>query len=193
MQFGHFQIKPEPTMVFRDKLDKVNVWVMRVILLLTFVFANFYNTNTIYAETMGVTPLAQTLPTWVTWAFSHITSAGISVVVLELIGNFYYGFIKPICPPVNLTRKGFMVYIRASYVIRNLICGAINLIFLLGDVYFYAFSGVISVVVTVLTLTATYLYVNKHYVPKEAKSAFLKLVAIPFFVVQFVTVLMELL
>lgn len=193
MQFGHFQIKPEPTMVFKDKLDKVNVWVMRVILLLTFIFIDFYSTNTIFAETMGALPVAQFLPSWFAWAFLQITSAGISVVILELIGNLYYGFLRPICPPVNLTRKGFMVYIRASYVVRNLICGAINLIFLLGDVYFYAFRSLIGVVVTVLTLAVTYLYVNKHYVPKEAKSAFLKLVSIPFLVVQFVTVLMELL
>ena len=124
MFFANFQVKPEPTMVFKDKLYKVNVWVMRVILLLTFVFIDFYRTNTTIAETVAFNSVMQVLPEWFIYPFMHVISAGISVLVLEIIGNLYYGFVKPLCPPVNLTKKGFMVYIRASYVARNVIAGA---------------------------------------------------------------------
>ena len=192
MFFANFQVKPEPTMVFKDKLDRVNVWVMRIILLLTFVFIDFYNTNLTIAETIAVSSAMSVAPEWLIYPLVHLVSAGISVVILEVIGHLYYGFVKPLCPPVNLTKKGFMVYIRASYVVRNVVAGALNLIFLSGDIYYHAFSGLIGTVITVLTLAITYLYVNKHYVPEKMKSPFLKIVATPFLVVQFIMIIMGL-
>ncbi len=188
-----FHVRPEPQMEFKDNLYKVNIWLMRVILLVSFIFIGFYEVNTTISGLTAGVPLVQSMSPAVFYPLMHVMTGVLNVVMFELIGSIYYSFIRPICPPVNLTRKGFMVYLRVAYVVRNVVCGILNLIFLFGDLYFFVFSQIISLVVTTAVLAVAYFYVNKNYVPDKMKAPFLKLVAVPYFVVQFVGILAGLL
>ena len=186
-------IKPEPEMNYKDGLYKVNVWIMRVLLLLTFVLYDFYSVNLSIADTVMITPMVGVMPPVGVYIFMHLMSAALSVVMFEVIANVFYTLIRPICPPVELNRKGFMVYVRFAYVLRNVIGGLVKLLFFAGDMYFFIYVELINVCVTTLVVILIYAYVNKKYVPEKAKAAFLRGVWVPYLAVEFISVLAGLL
>lgn len=188
MQNFSFFVRPEPNVVYKDKLHKVNVWIMRAILLVAFAFSDFYSVNVTIMETALSGALINFRPEFL-YPAVHILSGALSVLFFEIIGSLYYSLIRPLCPPVQLTKKGFMSYLRFTYVLISLLGGCIKLIYLFSDLYFYVFNDLIDVVVTTIGLIVLYAYINKHYVPDTIKSKFIKLAFIPYLAVQFVRVL----
>jgi len=185
----NFFVKPEPEMVYKDKLHKINPWIMRAFLLVAFIFSDFFATNMTVNQTVMQSGLMYYLSSDIIYPVVHVTSGILSVLFFELIGNVYYSLIRPICPPVNLTKKGFLTYLRFGYVVRGVVCGLIKLLFLYGDVYYVAFNLLIEVVITTLCVLGIYLYVNKNYVPEREKGPFMRLALMPYLVVQLVVVL----
>lgn len=186
--YFNFFTRVEPQMVYRDNLHKINVWVMRALLLVAFIFANFFETNSSIVQSAISSELFYYMKPEFIYPIVHLFSGALNVLFFEIIANAYYSFIRPICPPVNLSRKGFMVYLRATFFAVSLVTGVIRLVFLFGDIYYFIFNVLIDIVVTTVGVLVAFWYINKHYVPENVKGNFAKLALMPYLVVQIISV-----
>ncbi|MBR7110911.1 MAG: hypothetical protein IKC83_03460 [Clostridia bacterium] len=119
------------------------------------------------------------LATWI----GQIILASLNLLVFEIVANFYYGFLRPI-QPAPITQTAFLEYLRISYVLRNVMGGAVKFIFYKSDIAVFGFDAMIGVIVTTLILASTFIYVMQKYVPLCQKNAFLKCVSVPYIVYQ---------
>lgn len=176
----------EKPFVPKDNLNRIPSIVMRILLFLSFVFYEFHTTEFI-VNSIPYFGASLDINYTVVLVIGQILTAGVNLLVFELVGNFYYGFIRPACSQF-INQKGFMEYLRASYVIRNILGGVIKFIFYKSDILVYGFNMAINLLVTVIVLSATCIYVMVKYVPNRARAVFLKCVSIPFIVFEVLTV-----
>lgn len=179
-------------MEYKDKLHLIPTSVVRIILYLSFVLYAWQMTGTV-ANSLPYLGGQSSLNYKTAFVICQLVTAGINLAVFELIGSFYYSFIRPICPPARLTHTGFMVYLRFAYIVRNVLAGSFKLIFLRSDLELFAYDSLINLSATVLALSLVFVYVISKYVPLRAKPAFIRCACIPFLVYEAITVGLSLL
>ena len=159
---------------------------MRIVLFLSFILYGYHQAET----TVNALPyfaFSISLPYPVALIIGQLVNAGVSLLVFEIVAKFYYSFIGATCFDI-FPRDAFLTYLRAGYIVRNILGGILKFIFFRSDVLLFGFDGAIGVVVTTLVLTLTCIYVIAKYVPTNRKSAFIKSVAIPYIVYQIISV-----
>ena len=182
----YFQNTQQKTFKYKDKLHRVPTLVMRIVLFLSFILYGYHQAET----TVNALPyfsFSISLPYPVALIIGQLVSAGVALLVFEIVAKFYYSFIGATCFDI-LPRDAFLTYLRAGYIVRNILGGILKFIFFRSYVLLFCFDGAIGVVVTTLVLTLTCIYVIAKYIPTNRKSVFIKSVAIPYIVYQIISV-----
>ncbi len=174
-------------MEYKDKLYLLPTVVARILLYLSFILYAWQMTGMVINSVPYISGNS-VMEYKTAFIICQLVSAGVNLIVFELVGSFYYGFIRPICPPVGLTKDGFMVYLRIGYILRNIIAGVIKLLFIKTDLHLFAFDSLINLGCTVLVLSLILVYVMAKYVPTVAKPAFLKCSCLPFLVYEAIVI-----
>lgn len=182
----YFQNSQQKNFKYKDKLYRVPTLVMRIVLFLSFILYGYHQAET----TVNAIPyfsFSANLSYVVALIIGQLVSAGIALLVFEIVAKFYYNFIGATCFDI-FPRDAFLTYLRAGYIVRNILGGVLKFIFFRSDVLLFGFDGAIGVVVTTLVLTVTCIYVIAKYVPNSRRSVFIKSVAIPYIVYQILSV-----
>lgn len=189
MYIRRIYVSPEPKTEYKDKLYRIPTIVMRILLFLSFAFYGWH-----MAESM-----VNSIPYMIggldidyitALVIGHILDGIISLAVFEIVGTMYYTFVRPVCPPVPLSKNAFMVYLRAAYLVRNVVAGIIKLFVYTKDLYVFTFDPLINLAMTVIVLSLTCAYVMVKYVPNSQKARFLKAVSVPFLAYEIIVTLM---
>lgn len=179
-------IFPETKTEYKDKLYRIPVMVMRIFLLLSFIFYGYHKaTSSVLSVSYLFGNLNISYP--IAIVIGQFISAGISLVVFEIVAKFYYGFIRPFSIYTKVTQKIFMTYLRASYFIRNILGGLVKFLVFKSDFDVFCYDSIIGFLVTVIVLIATCVYVTCKYVPIKARAGFVRAVSLPFIVYEVIT------
>ncbi len=186
MQNNRIFIFSEPKTEYKDKLYRVPIWVMRIFLFLSFIFYGYHKGESYvnaFCYLLGDLPVSFT----VALIIGQVISALLSLIVFEIVAKLYYGFLRPFSVYTKFSQEAFLVYLRASYVIRNILGGIIKLLVYRRDLDVFGYDSLINLATTVLVLSISCAYVIFKYVPIRARAGFLKAVSIPFIAYEIIT------
>lgn len=189
MYISRIYIAPEPKTEYKDRLYRIPTLVVRILLFISFVYYGWHMAETM-VNSLPYMMMGVDVNYTMAIVIGHLMDGVGSLIIFELVGGVYYGFIRPICPPVPLSKNAFMIYLRAAYILRNVIAGTVKIFVYQNNLYLFSFDSIINLSVTVLILSSTCVYVMSKYVPKIHRARFLRAVSAPFLTYQFIITLM---
>lgn len=190
MYIKHILITQTPKFEYKDNLHRIPKNAMRILLFFSFIFYSYHTTQNFIHSIPYLWSIKGNY--LISCIIGQAILGALNLLVFEIVAKFYYGFLTPI-QPTPITQKAFLEYLRAGYLIRNILGGTVKFILYQSNVIVFGFDTMINLVVTTAVLFIFCIYVIQKYVPFIQKTAFLKCSMIPYVVYQSLSILAVLL